>query len=214
MILRFSGEVAKSTASGTPIRLISGLPLSCSCTMTRMNAGLDPVRALRLQARPAEAAQALHLVLLDRQRDLARAGIAGDLADLRAGQVVEHRRIVAGRGAGLARSDQELLRQRVLEGFHRRVGARNADVVVGRGRAEVDEFGRVVPQLARAAEQRIEQRVHHGAVLQRADVGAVLGATLNRCAAAVLLPAPGMLVTTMPGLPGMCFGMWRASSRA
>ena len=29
-----------------------------------------------------------------------------------------------------------------------------------------------------------------------------------------MLPAPGMLVTIMPGLPGMYFPMWRASSRA
>ena len=40
MILRFSGEVAKSTASGTPMRLMSGLPLSCSCTITRMKPDL------------------------------------------------------------------------------------------------------------------------------------------------------------------------------
>jgi hypothetical protein len=40
MILRFSGEVAKSTASGTPILLMSALPLSCSCTITRMNPDL------------------------------------------------------------------------------------------------------------------------------------------------------------------------------
>ena len=40
MILRFSGDVAKSTASGTPILLISGFPLSCSWTITRMKPDL------------------------------------------------------------------------------------------------------------------------------------------------------------------------------
>src|SRR5215472_17353562 len=40
------------------------------------------------------------------------------------------------------------------------------------------------------------------------------GATLKRYAAAALLPAPAMLVTTIAGLPGMCLGMCRARSRA
>jgi hypothetical protein len=54
-------------------------------------AGLEPLRLLRPHARPAEAAQSLHLALLDRERNLARAGIAADDAELGADRVVEAR---------------------------------------------------------------------------------------------------------------------------
>ena len=46
--------------------------------------------------------------------------------------------------------------------------------MIGGGGADLDEFGRVVAQPPGAAEQRVEQRVHDGAVLRRADEGAVL----------------------------------------
>ena len=65
-------------------------------------AALEPLRLLRGQARPAESAQALHLVLLDRERDLARSRIAADDAELGADCAVEQRGKIAGRGAGLA----------------------------------------------------------------------------------------------------------------
>src|SRR6266508_390623 len=138
-------------------------------------AGFDPVRTLRLEARPAEAAQPLDLALLDGERDLAGARIAADQANLGAGHVVEHGRKVARRGAGLTGADDQLLGEQVLERFHRRVGAGDTDVMIDRGGAEMDEFGRVVSQPPGVAEQRVEQRVENDGVLQRADHRAVLG---------------------------------------
>src|SRR5262249_36854954 len=79
-------------------------------------------------------------------RDLARAGVTADQSNLGAGQVVEHRGIVARRGTGLAGADDQFPREQLLERLHGRVGAGDADVVVdGRG-ADMDEFRGVVPQ--------------------------------------------------------------------
>jgi len=136
-------------------------------------AGFEPIGPLRLEARPAEAAQPLHFVLFDGERDLAGAGITADEANLAAGQVVEHRRKVARGGAGLTRADQEFMGEQFLEGFHRRIGAGDAHVVVDGCRAEMDELGGVMAQPLRVAEQCVEQRVENGAVLQRADDRAV-----------------------------------------
>ena len=138
-------------------------------------AGLDPVRTLRLQARPAEAAQPLHLVLLDGERDLAGPGIAADQAKPCASHVVEHRRKIPRRGAGLAGADDQLLGEQVLEGFHHGIGAGDAHVMVDGCGAEMDELGGVMAQPFGVAEQRIEQRFENGTVLQRADHRAVLG---------------------------------------
>src|SRR5260221_8771238 len=114
---------------------MSGWPLSCSWPSTRMKPDWSQSGrcALRLdQLKP--------LVLFDRERNLARAGITADQTNFGAGQVVEHGRIIARRGAGLAGADDEFPREQFLERFHGRVGAGDADVVVdGRG-TEMDEF--------------------------------------------------------------------------
>ena len=68
------------------------------------------------------------------------------------------------------------LREQFLERFHGGVGARDANVVIYRGGADMNELGGVVAQAPGiAAERHVEQRVEHGAVLQRADDSAVLG---------------------------------------
>ena len=143
-VLRRGGEIDRERHAH-PVDL--GIALVVLLHEHADEAGFDPVRALRVQARPGEAAQSLDLVLLDRERDLARAGIAADLADLRAGRVVEHGRIVARRGAGLARRRSSIPgRAASLERLDRRVGAHDADVMVGGGGADLDQLGGVVPQ--------------------------------------------------------------------
>src|SRR5215510_5343118 len=157
---RFSAVLAKSTASGTPILLISGLPLSCSCTSTRMNPE-------ETQVGRCATAQPLHFVLFDGERDLAGSGITADQANLAACHVIEHCRKVARRGAWMTGADDQLACQQILERFQRRVGASNADIMIDGRRAEMPEFRRVVPEPLRIAEQRVKQRIEHGAVLQR-----------------------------------------------
>src|SRR5262249_60735320 len=86
-------------------------------------AAVEQACALRDDARPAEAASALHLVALDRQDDLAAAGIAGHQPKLGAQDVVEHGGKVAGRAALVGRAENELLFERLLKSLHRRIGA-------------------------------------------------------------------------------------------
>src|SRR3954453_8137539 len=86
-----------------------GMPLVVLLDQHADEAGFDPVRTLRLQARPTEAAKPLHLVLFDGERDLAGAWIAADQAKPGARHVVEHRRKIARRGAGLAGANYQLL---------------------------------------------------------------------------------------------------------
>src|SRR4051794_10497568 len=100
---RFSAVLANSTASGTPSLLISGWPLSCSCTSTRMNP--DRSQSGRCACR------------LDQlnPHDLARTRITADEAQLAPGRIVEHCRVVPRRRAGLARADDQLPAQQLLE---------------------------------------------------------------------------------------------------
>ena len=118
-------------------------------------------------------AQPLHFVLFDGERDLAGSGITADQANLAACHVIEHCRKVARRGAWMTGADDQLACQQILERFQRRVGASNADIMIDGRRSEMHEFRRVVPEPLRIAEQRVKQRIEHGAVLQRANHRAV-----------------------------------------
>ena len=166
---RFSGDVAKSTAKGMRILLSSGLPLVVLLHYDADEAGADPIGLLRIQARPGKPTQPLHLVFLDRKRDLARAWIAADLADFGAGRVIEHGRIVTRRRPRLARPNQELVGERVLEGLDRPIRAPNADVVINGGRAEMDKLGCVMAKFTVTAELHVEQGISNCAVLWRTD---------------------------------------------
>jgi hypothetical protein len=63
------------------------------------------------------------LVALDGERDLLRAGIAGDDAEFCAEQIVHHRRQVARGAAGIAGAENDFVAQRVLKRLGRRVAA-------------------------------------------------------------------------------------------
>ena len=130
----------------------------------------EPVRMHRFDAGPADAAGALNLAALERERDFAAAGIAGDDAKLGAEHVVQQQRQIVGGGARIARADDQLLGQHVLEGLHRCVGAHVADIDVAVGAAEIDELVRIVRHRHVA-----QQRLQHGAGEDRSRGGAVLG---------------------------------------
>ncbi len=135
---------------------------------------LQPVRTLAIHGVPAHAADALHLVLLDREQDFARAGIARDDAKFGAEHVVEQHRRVARGAARLRRAQDQLGRVRVFDRLDRRVGAHIAVVRGGLRAAEIDQRGGIVVELAFAGvacPQRIGDHARRG----RADRGAVLG---------------------------------------
>ena len=116
----------------------------------------EPMGMLRGDARPGDAAGALHLVAFDRQHDFVAAAVAGDDAELSAQHIVEHRRKVAGGAALVGGADDELLGERVREGFCRRIGARDADEHLVVGIAEIDELARVEIRLLAVAKERLE----------------------------------------------------------
>ena len=64
-----------------------------------------------LDAGPADAAGALDLAALERERDLAAARIAGDDAELGAEHAVQQQRQIVGRRARIARADDQLVRR-------------------------------------------------------------------------------------------------------
>ena len=103
-----------------------------------------PLRRHGQEARVAVAAQAVDLLPLDRERDLARRGIAGDDAEFRAEHVVGHRRQVAGGTAFVAGTDDHLLGEHVLEALDRGVDMGDAGVDVGVGATDEDEFRGIV----------------------------------------------------------------------
>ena len=149
----------------------------------------EPFRVEDFDAGPADAADALNLAALHRQRDLAAAGIARHQLELGVEQVVQHHRKVTRRGAVAARADDQFVRQYVLEFLHRRVGAHEADVDVAVGVAEIEKFGRIVLH-RRTAEQRLQDRAGkdragHGAVLRRDGID-VTGRAVRSGAAHVL----------------------------
>src|SRR5262249_57190941 len=97
--------------------------------------------------------------------------VAGDDAEFGADHVVEEYREVARGRAWRARAGDELRGQEIGKRFHRRVAARQADVIVNGGGAEIQELRRVVLDARTVA----EQRVHDRGSLQRPDHRAVLG---------------------------------------
>ena len=119
---------------------------------------LEPVRIERREAGPADAAGAMHFVALDREPDLLAAGIAGDDAEFRAGEIVHHRRQVARGAAFVAGAEDHLASvERVAEVLGRRVGAEEAMVDVAVGAAEIDELAGLVLD-GGVAEQRLQDR--------------------------------------------------------
>src|SRR5215212_3663805 len=82
----------------------------------------DPVALLHRDAGPAHAADAVHLVALDSDENLAAAGIAADQAQLGAEDIGEEDRHFAQGRAFTAGPDNYLLGKRLLEGFGRRIG--------------------------------------------------------------------------------------------
>ena len=109
-------------------------------------------------------------------RDLAAAGIAGDDAEFRAEHVVQQQRQVVGGGARIARADDQLLVEHILERLHRGVAAHVADIDVAVGAAEIDELARIVRHRHVA-----QQRLQHGAGEDRADRRCRPSARPNRC---------------------------------
>ena len=174
--LRSSSLRANSPARGTPRLLRSSWPLVLSWTSTRIVSLANQFRMHHLDAGPADAAGALNLAAFERERDLAAAGIAGDDAEFGAEHVVQQQRQVVGGGARIARADDQLLVEHVLERLHRGIAAHVADIDVAVGAAEIDELVRIV--LHRHVAQ---QRLQHGAGEDRPDRRCRPWARPHRC---------------------------------
>ena len=126
-----------------------------------------------------------------------RARVAGDDAQLRAQHVVEHGGEIAARSSLIGGADDELLGQRVLKRFRRRVGARDADEHLVVGVAQIDELARIVlDRIADSGCRMAPEKIAPTAVPS-------LGATEYMKPASLLVPAPGMFCGTTAGLPGM-----------
>ena len=131
----------------------------------------QPVRLLRLGARPVPAAHAVDLAALHGERDVGGALVAGHDVELGAGGVIVQIAVVAGRAAGRGRAQDGLLPAGVIEGLDLGglVGA--ADARAGIGGADIDHLGGIELRVRLVVEQRPDDGARH----QRSERRAVLG---------------------------------------
>src|SRR5215208_161812 len=131
----------------------------------------QPVGLLRLDARPVPAADAVYLAALHGERDVGRAGIAGNDLEFGTCSVIVERRIVAGGATGGAAADDRLLFLRVLEGLDLGILEGRADAHPAIGGADIDHLGRIELQVGLLVQQRPDDGARH----QRPDGISVLG---------------------------------------
>ena len=132
-------------------------------------AAVEPAGLCHRDRRPGEPAGALRFAALDSERDFTAAGITQNDFEFRAQHGVQHRRIIGSRTRATRRDDQILL-QDVVESLHRRIRARDADVNIVIGAAEIMELAGIMFHRRQA-----EKRFKNDARLESADDRAILG---------------------------------------
>src|SRR5215208_3997811 len=121
-----------------------------------------------LDAGPGDGAIALHLAAIHRQIDFARARIAGDYLESGAQNGIRDNGKCVGRAS--RPTQKELLLERLVKGFHRRVGARDQDLELAQCAADPGELARV-----ETAGAGIQDCSRYDLRIDGADHGAILG---------------------------------------
>ena len=177
-ICRCSSFCASSVRSGGPGRSFS----RCGPTWNRMLTlpSLIQCGIVGLQRRPGVAAATIHLAPLERDHDVAAAGIAGHDLELRAEQIVGDRRIEHRWRARAGGADRKRALLRVVDGAHADFGPGDHDVVDRHHVADPVEIAHVELD-AGLAERLVGRRClaehgEDGAVLRRDLVEPVRGA--------------------------------------
>ena len=103
---------------------------------------------------PCDTASAMHFATVNCETNLARARIAGDDFEFRVQHIVDEDRIVS-RRRRLHAAHQQFFAEQVFELLHGRINARDAEIDVIIGAAEIDEFRRIIIEAA-PRQERLE----------------------------------------------------------